>query len=224
MNELIIVAEIIVVFSLLLIFKKRFGKEGLLSWVAIATLLANIQVSKNINLFGLETALGNVLFASNFLATDILIECYGKKAANKAVCLGLFSTIAYLVITQISLLYTPNSIDVASGAMDTLFGLSPRICLSSIAMYFISNLMSVFIYSKIKTATKGKYMWLRNNVTTIICNCLENFAFAFFAFAGLFPMSSIVSIALTGSIIEIIIAIIDTPFLYLATRKERGKE
>ena len=222
MNELIIVAEVIVVFGLLLIFKKKFGKEGLLSWVAIATLLANLQVSKNINLFGLETALGNVLFASNFLATDILIECYGKKEANKAVRLGLFSTVAYLLITQLSLLYTPNSIDVASSAMDTLFGLSPRICLSSIAMYFISNIMSVHIYSKIKAATKGKYMWLRNNVTTIVCNCLENFAFAFFAFSGIYPFSSIISIALTGSIIEIIIALCDTPFLYWATRKERG--
>ena len=63
---------------------KWFGKMGLYVFTAISAILANIQVCKNIDLFGLSTTAGNVLYAASFLVTDILSEKYGKKAARKA--------------------------------------------------------------------------------------------------------------------------------------------
>jgi len=156
MNELLLIIEIISTFSLILVAKKLFGKTGLYAWIAIASILANIQVAKSVNMFGLETSLGNVLFASTFLVTDILSENYGKKTARKGVYIGLSSVIIYLIVTQISLLYEANSIDVASDAMNMLFGLSPRICLSSVFMYFIANMADVWLFDKLKVICKGK--------------------------------------------------------------------
>ena len=66
-------------FVLLLIMYKTFGKTGLFAWVAVATILANIQVTKTIEIIGLTATLGNSLYASTFLATDILNEKYGRK-------------------------------------------------------------------------------------------------------------------------------------------------
>jgi len=60
MNEILLFVEIIIVFSLLLLTKKLFKKEGLFLWIGIATVLANIQVSKNVDVFGMTTTLGNV--------------------------------------------------------------------------------------------------------------------------------------------------------------------
>lgn len=215
-NEIIFFIEIIAAFSGVLLFKKLFGKTGVIVWVAIATVLANIITAKTVDLFKLSNAIGTVLFASTFLATDILNECYTKKDAKKAVYIGLLSNIVLIAATQIALLYKPSEIDYANGAMETLFGLNLRIAISSSVMYFVSNMLDVILFDKIKKKTNGKMLWLRNNISTILCNCLENFLFIGFAFYGLYDIHTIFIIALSTSIIEVIVAICDTPFLYIA--------
>lgn len=221
MNEVLFFVEIIVIFGLILAFKRLFGKVGLFIWIALASVIANIEVVKSVDLFGMSATLGNVLFASNFLATDILSECYEKKDAKKGVYIGLFSVIAYLICTQFLLAFQPNNIDVAHGAMETLFSLAPRICVASLAMFFIANLTDVYLFDKLAKKFNGKKLWLRNNISTIICNCAENVGFAFLAFYGVYPVNDLIMMAIVGSIIEIIIAFCDTPFLY-AAKKIRG--
>lgn len=218
MNGLIFVIEVISVFTMVLLAKKFFGKSGVIAWVAIATVLANIITAKNVNLFGLSTAIGTVMFASTFLATDILSECYDKKDAKRAVFIGLASNIVLIISTQIALLYTPSEFDYAHGAMSTLFGLNLRISIASAVMYLIANLADVYIFNKIKDKMNGKKLWVRNNVSTIICNCLENFGFIFLAFVGIYDIPTILTIAVSTSIIELIVAVLDTPFLYIAKR------
>ena len=224
MNELIIVVEIIVVFSILLLCKKLFGKTGLMVWVSLATVLANIITAKNVNIFGLSTAIGTVMFASTFLATDILTEFYSAKDAKKAINVGLFSNVILIVSTQIALLYTPSEFDYANDAMKTLFSLNLRISIASAAMYYIANMADILVFSKIKVRTSGKYLWLRNNVATILCNCLENFGFIGLAFAGIYDVGTIMTIAISTSVVEAIVAVCDTPLLYLAKRIKHGDE
>lgn len=219
MNEVLLFLEIIIVFSIILLAKRLFGKSGLFLWIGIASVLANIQVVKSIDVFGVSASLGNVLFASNFLATDILSECYGKKEAKKGVHIGLFSVVAYLIISQLTLLYVPNEIDIAQNAMSTLFSLSLRVSIASITMFYIANIVDVHLYDKLNKKFKGKKLWLRNNVSTIACNCLENFGFVFLAFTGTYPLNEVLAIAITTCLIEIVIALCDTPFLYLAKKR-----
>lgn len=217
-NLLLLFIEIICAFSGLLLLKKYFGKVGVISWVAMATILANIITAKTVNLLGLSTALGTVLFASVFLATDILNECYDKESAKMAVRLGLLSNVVLIVFTQLALRYIPNSYDYANGAMQTLFGLNLRISLASMIMYYISNMLDIALFNKIKEKTNGKMLWLRNNVSTILCNCIENFFFIALAFYGIYDITTVLIIAGSTSIIEILVALCDTPFLYLAKK------
>lgn len=86
-------------------------------------------------------------------------------------------------------------------------------------MFAISNIADVYLFEKLKNKFNGKKMWLRNNVSTILCNCLETFGFVFIAFIGIYPLEDLMMIALSTSIIEIGIALCDTPFLYLAKYK-----
>lgn len=223
MNEFLMIIEIIVMFGMLVLAKKFFGKEGVFVWIGIASILANIQVSKCINIFGISGTLGNVMFASNFLATDILSECYGEKEARKGVYIGLFSVIVYLICMQLSIVFIPNEIDEVNSAMKTLFGFAPRICISSLIMFFIANLVDVKLYNYLKKKCKNKKLWFRNNISTIICNCLENFGFVFLAFLFTYPFIDILEIAISTCIIEILIAVCDTPFLYIASKiKDRN--
>lgn len=224
MNNLILFAEVLVIFCALLVCYRLFGKAGVITWVAMATILANVITAKNANIFGLSTAIGTVMFASTFLATDILTEYHSVKDAKTAVYVGLFADVILIVSTQIALLYKPSEFDYADGAMRTLFALNLRISLASMVMYFLSNLADVYLFNKIKEKSNGKRLWLRNNVSTILCNCLENFGFIFLAFAGIYDGKTILTIAISTSIVEAIVAVCDTPFLYLAGAIHKGED
>ena len=85
MNIILGVISIILTFSSVVLMEKIFKKEGLYVWISIATILANIIVCKTVTVLGLTSSLGNIMFASNFLATDILSEKYGKEDTKKAI-------------------------------------------------------------------------------------------------------------------------------------------
>lgn len=218
MNNLLLIISIIGIFTSVLVIKKLFGKEGLIGYMAVATILAEIGVVKSVNILGLSATLGNVLFASNFLVTDILTECYGEKEAKKGIKFAIFSVVLFIVIMQVMLLFRPNDLDFSQESMTTLFGIIPRISISSIVMLTISNFVDVSLYSWLKKKTNGKYMWLRNNISTILCNGLENFIFTFLCFTGIYNLTDMLVIATSTTIIEIIIALCDTPFLYLSKK------
>lgn len=224
MNHLYLVLEIIVAFGLLLLAKKFFGKAGIMAWIALATVFANIFEAKNIELFGLNLAAGHVMFGSVFLATDMLSEYYGKEVAKKGVWVGLAADIALIACTQLCRLYIPSVADSADPAIQRLFTMSLRITAASGVMFFISNWCDVLLFDKIRRMTNGRMLWLRNNVATIVCNCLENFLFYILAFYPTFSMGQIVSMGLATCLLEIIIGICDTPFLYLAKRCKHGDE
>lgn len=218
LNNILLIVSIIGVFGMLLLTKKLFGRDGLIAWIGIATILAEIGVTKQINMLGMSATLGNVLFASNFLATDILAECYGEKDAKKGVLFGIFAVIGFVIATQIMLVFTPNEFDYVQESLKNVFGVIPRICISSIVMFGISNYTDVKLYSYLKEKMNGKYLWLRNNICTILCNGLENFIFSYLVFAGTMPFKEIMLIGLSTTIIEGLIALCDTPFLYLSRK------
>ena len=218
MNNILLIVSIIGVFSVMLLIKKFLGKEGLIGWMGIASILANLVLVKSVNLLGISATLGNVLFASNFLATDMLTENYGYKSAKKGVKFGILSVIVFVIVTQVALLFVPNAEDVAQGSFELLFGFIPRISLASISMFALSNFVDIRLYEWIRKKSNGKKLWLRNNVCTILCNGGENFLFYLIAFAGVMEMPVILSIALSATIIEVLIALCDTPFLYLSRK------
>ena len=217
-NVLLIFINIIVTFSMVILIEKIFKKEGLYVWTAIALIMANILECQTVGLFnGFTSTCGNVLFASVFLSTDIMSEKYGSEYSKKAIKLAVVAMIAFTIIMQIGLLFTPDETDFAHDAMTTLFGLNLRITISSLVMFFISNNLDIFLFEKIKTKLPNQ-LWVRNNVATIISNVLENYFFIFFAFIGLYDVPTMLNIATTISVVEIVIALFDTPFLYISKK------
>jgi len=192
-NFLLILINILITFSLVLIIEKFFKKEGLYVWMAIALIMANILECQTVGLFhGFTATCGNVLFASIFLATDIMSEKYGAEYSKNAIRLAVFSMIAFTIIMQIGLLFKPDVTDMAHDAMNTLFSLNLRITISSIIMFYISNNLDIYLFEKIKMRQPNK-LWLRNNVATIVSNVLENYFFIFFAFVGLYDIKTMLN-------------------------------
>ena len=221
-NTVMFFVTVFVTFGLLTLLAYFFGKEGIFAWVGMAAIIANIFTCKTVNLFGMSVTLGNALFGTVFLATDMLFELYDKNTAKKAVWVALTVLISATCLTQLSLIFIPNEFDFAHESMQTLFGILPRITLGSISMFLFSNQLDIYLFDKIREKTNGKYLWLRNNVATIISQCIENFLFYTIAFLGVYTLSDILVMAGTLCIVEIILAFLDTPFLYLIVNK-KGK-
>lgn len=220
MNTLLFFVTAVVTFGLLVLVSRVFDKDGIFAWIGMAVVVANVLVCKSVDLFGLSATLGNVLFGTVFLATDILTERYGVKVARKAVWLGISMEVCTLALTQLAIKFVPNELDFAHGSMQNLFGLFPRIALASCSMFVFSNQLDIFLFDWIKKKTSGKHLWLRNNVATIISQCIENYLFYVIAFLGVYSMKDIFSMTIVCCIIEIAVAIIDTPFLYIAVKQK----
>lgn len=223
MNELLLLLEIILTFGCVVLAHKVFGKAGLMAWTAVAMILANLTVVKTVPMFGLEVTLGNVMFASTFLATDMIVELYGDKEAKRSIMMGVCATLCFVACTQLALAYAPSAFDVANEPMAALFALNLRSSFASIVCCMLANLADVWVYEKIRNATKGKWMGFRSSFAAILCNCVENFLFMFIAFGGLFSASELVMLALTSSAIEAGLGLCNPPFLYVAVNGSRKK-
>ncbi len=213
------IAFILVNLVLLLTFYKLFGKTGLFIWIAIATIIANIQVNKSIELFGLTATLGNTVYGSIFLATDILNEKYGAKDANRSVIFGFSSALIMLITMSLSLLFVPSVNDYAHESLLIIFNPALRIVAGSLLAYLVSQFLDIKIYNIIKKKLPAdKFLWIRNNVSTITAQVIDSIIFVGIAFLFVYDLPILFEIFFTTIIFKVIIAVIDTPFLYFAKR------
>ncbi len=219
MNELLWVVMLIINFAAILIAYRVWGKIGLYLWIPISVIIANIQVTKTVNLFGLEATLGNIVYATGFLVTDILSECFSKKESRKAIGIGFFALICLTLLMQMAVLFKPSPSDFVQDSMLTIFSFMPRLMIASLIAYFISNHHDIIAYEFWKKKFPStKMIWLRNNASTFISQLIDSVIFTFIAFYGVFEMDVLYQIVLSTYILKWIVALLDTPFLYLAKK------
>jgi len=222
-NEIFWLIEILANFFLIILAYRLFGKWGLIMWIPVSTILANIQVVQTIELFGFSATLGNVVYATSFLITDILSENYGRKEAGKAVWIGFFSLISMTLLMNLALLYRPLDGDDFSGvthqSLNTIFSLMPRIALASLTAYLISQRHDVWAFHFWKSRfPHHHHLWIRNNLSTMVSQLIDSAVFVTIAFLGVFETGILIEILLTTYLLKWLVAAADTPFVYWAKR------
>lgn len=223
-NEILLILSLLLVYGSVLLFFKLFKEQGLYSWIVFATIAANIEVLIVIKAFGLEQTLGNIMFASSFLVTDIASEIYGKKAANKSVLIGCLTSALFIVISQIWLWYQPAQSDWAMPSMKAIFSHTPQVMIAGLVAYAISEAFDVWAYhawwnfTEKKTGDKTKFLWIRNNFSTLISQLINTIIFTFGAFCFTYDIKTLISICISTYVIYIVTSLADTPFLYLAKK------
>lgn len=216
-NEFFGIATFFVTFIVMVLMYRCFGKQGLIAWVAIGTIIANIQVIKTIDIFGISATLGNVMFASIYLATDILNDIYGRKVAKRAVWLGFSSTLVMIIVMQMSLHFIPAPEDISQKALSTIFDLVPRIALGSIIAYIIGQHVDVFIFSMIKKVFQSdKTFIIRAYGSTVLSSIIDTALFVTIAFIGTLPASVVFEIFITTYVLKLVSTIFNVPFGYIA--------
>ncbi len=226
-NELLLIGSVILIYGAVLMSYRIFGKIGLYAMTVLATVLANIEVLLLIDGFGMEQTLGNVMFASTYLITDILSENEGKKAASRAVWLGAMASVLMLLFTQYWVLYIPADSDWAREHITAIFSTTPRMMLASLLGYIVSQRFDVWLYHRWwafttkKTGDSKRFLWLRNNGSTLISQVVNTVIFTLIAFAGWYDSGTLIAIMFSSYVVYIFTSLIDTPVVYLARNMKK---
>ena len=220
-------------YFLALIFFRFFAATGVIVFLIVAIIGANIQVLKlsYFSFYEQPVALGTALFSSTYFATDLLNEHYGKKFTNRLIILSLTSVILWLFITLHTMAYAPLTAEQSRGVYDwalgshknikELFSITPSITFASLLAFVISQFNDIFLFSYIKKKTKGRYLFLRNNISTFVSIFIDNVVFSFFAFYFLSPHPVPLKVLIISYIfstygLRVFFAVLDTPFMYLS--------
>jgi len=221
-NEALWLVMLALNFLGILVVYRAYGRIGLYAWVPIAVIIANIQVVKTVEIFGVTASLGNIVYATSFLATDILSENHGKPDATKAVGIGFVALAALTLFMNLALVFEPSTVDFAQDSMVALYTLLPRIALGSFVAYGVSQIHDVWAYALMKKRRpEGRWIWLRNNVSTMVSQAIDSLIFVTIAFAGRIPAAEFWEIAASTYVLKWIVAAADTPLVYIAARWKR---
>ena len=212
--------------GLAILLYRFFGKYGLYTAVVLGIVLGNLQGGKvsELELFGYSftASMGAILYSGIYFATDVLNEKYGREEANRAVLLGFVANIAVMITLLISIQFKPSNITGSAlevhNAISTLAGYSPIFVIGSLTAYLISQTFDVWFFHKIKSYTGESKLWLRNNLSTITSQLLDTMIYQFtWVLAGM-DLKTAFIIALTKYVFKVVIAGIDTIFIYWVRR------
>lgn len=196
------------------ILAKYYGKEALTVGFISLLLMSNIVAIKIVGFSRWNVPAAILIYSSTFLVTDLLTEFYGLKEAQKTVMFGFFANMVMIFSIWISLSWAAAPFWEGQEAMEQILGLVPRIVIASMIGYLISQNFEIYVFHFWKEKFKGKQLWLRNNLTSLITMFIDTIIFIPLAFYGTMPESVIRELIIGQYIVKILIASIDTGFIY----------
>lgn len=205
-------------------------------YLVLATLFITSLVVSNLifqkffswDFFGMytfEISVGILPYPITFLVTDLISEIYGKKKANQVVTAGIFASFFSLLIIYVSDAVPATAWSPVDDSMFTkVFGFSVIAVFSSMIAYLLAQFVDIRIYHYWKRLTNGRHLWLRNNFSTVTSQFLDTFSVLFLLCSfGVIEWSLFSILLLNGFLFKVLVALLDTPILYVTVHYFRTK-
>ncbi len=167
--------------------------------------------------FNFELSVGILPYPITFLITDIISEIYGKKRANQVVVAGIFASLFSIGIILLANYTTAiESSPVNNKLFTQVFGLSPIAVLASMLAYLFAQFIDIRIFHFWKQKTNGRHLWLRNNFSTFSSQFIDTLTvITLLCSFQVLPWSLFKTLLISGFLFKVIVALLDTPLLYL---------
>ena len=182
----------------------------------------------DIQLFGVDLfilSVGILPYPITFLITDLISEIYGKQKANQMVTVGIFASIFSIIIISVAD-SVPAIADSPVGDVlfSKVFGSTIIAVFASMITYLLAQFIDIRIYHFWKNLTNGRMLWLRNNFSTFFSQFVDTFTITFLlCLLEVLKWDQFTGLLISGFLFKILIALIDTPFLYLGVYLFRKK-
>lgn len=223
-NEILTIVQIILCFMGVVLAYRFYGKIGLYMMAGVVTLFANLEVANCTTIFGLAVSLGNVSFVANNLIQDCLNENEGgEDTAKHTVWLGFLACIFVMIISQVSIRFTPNEFDTIHDSFEKVFNQFSIVTFISLGTFLISNRLNVKLYALFSKFTEK--VWIRSQASTWISQLVDSVVMTIVcAVFGVFAWPDVIGLIITTYIVKGLCMVMEIPFLYWTKKlKEEGK-
>lgn len=156
------------------------------------------------------------VYSSTFIFSDVLSEVYGKTYARRTVMgTALLYPLIYFM-TQLSVAWSPHPVwEANQEAFASTLTTTVRITIASFCAFVVSQLHDVWAFDFWRKRTNEKYLWWRNNASTMTSQLIDTIIFYTIGFWGIFPVGRLIILTY---LVKLVIAAIDTPAVYLIVR------
>lgn len=161
-------------------------------------LISNINATKGVAIGPLITDGAFFLFPVAYVLGDVLAECYGYKATQRAVFTGFGITILAVLSFYIAIWLPPAGFWEGQEAFAATLGLVPQIVLASLAGYVVGQLLNARVLVAMKKRTGEKSLWARLIGSTVIGEFADTLIFCTIA-------ASVIGIATAGDFLNYVI-------------------
>jgi uncharacterized integral membrane protein (TIGR00697 family) len=161
-----------------------------------------------------------------FLITDIIEEVHGKKKVKEFIFVGVTSMLLLIVLASVAVNLPAAARSIDNDSYSAIFKVTIRMAIASVIAFVISQLHDMWSFDFWRRKTKGRFLWLRNNLSTTVSQLIDSTIFMFIAFYKSAPMWDavfVISLIVPYWIFKILFALLDTPFAYLGVKWMRGK-
>ncbi|CAN5120595.1 queuosine precursor transporter [soil metagenome] len=189
----------------------RFGLPGLVSFLCMQAIIANLFVLKQINLLGLNATSADVYIVGSVLTLNLIQEFYGKLEARKAIWISFALLVFYTIVSQIQIAYTPSHSDFAHDAYQLLLSFMPRITIASMVVYLIVQYFDTFFYGLLRRFTGGGHLTARNMISIFVSQLLDTVLFSILGLYGI--VENIAQIMIVSFTIKMVAMLALTPLV-----------
>lgn len=176
-----------------------------------ALVTANVIAAKIVAIGPLYVPAGVLAYSITFAVTDTLCEVWNRRITQIVVNAGFAVLVLVWVLIALALQWPGAPFWPHQGAFVQTLGATSRIILASLIAYGVSQTLDVWVFSRLKTLTRGRWLWLRNNVSTFFSQLVDTVIFITIAFYGELPILQLMWAQL---LVKYAIALVDTPVVY----------
>jgi len=207
---------------------KLYQKRDFLFALFVASMvMVNTLGTKITTILGVRVSVGIFFVPVLFLTTDIIGEVFGRKEASRFVNMATIMLVLLFLMMSLCIAIRPNESWDHQEQYATVFGSSLRMTIASLISFVVAQQLDVFMFSLWGKITKGKHLWIRNNMSTIVSQLIDTTIFEFVAFWHLTPKFTtgyIFSLILPYWLFKVVFALLDTPLCYLGVWWLSGKK
>ena len=196
----------------------------LLSSIFLTSLVVGniIGTTKLVNVFGLIVPAGTLAYPFTFLATDLICELYGKKRAQVLVWVGFAMNFFMLGLMMLGhYLKDASGVSGATSTFESVYGFMIGNVIASMFAYLVAQSVDVKLFHFWKDLTKGKHLWLRNNLSTVVSQLVDTTAILSVLYIAnnlgdsIRTISDLISLIIASYLFKFFIALLDTPLFYI---------
>ncbi len=202
-------------------YDTEFKTDILLGFFIASLILANLLGSKITTIFGIRVSVGIFFIPILFLVTDIITEVHGKTRAKNFFYISISVLLFALIMMYVCIIMPAHEKWLNQEAYEIIFKGSLRMTIASLVAFVLSQYHDIWAFHFWKKKTKDKFLWLRNNASTITSQFIDTTIFMYIAFYHLTPKfttSFIFSLIIPYWIFKIVFALLDTPLCYLGVK------